>query len=448
MRSWRDSLRPVRMDRIAVVAPADRMRAVLVRLAGTGTVEFDDATPAPAPEAVLSVLPPPATGRPELLAGEAALRAHSRASTTRDEVSAIAGWAPADTVGSLSADLAAVDGAVVVLSRPRGVEIPSMLRPGGVRGSLGSLVETYGTVPYRDVDPTPVAVGAFLLMFGMMFGDVGHGALLLLIAAALAFWHRLARFRRAWPFAAGTGLAGIVFGALYGEFFGPTGVLPALWLRPLERPATLMAAAVFVGAALLAGALALGTVNRVREAGWRAALYASSGIAGVALFAGLAVVAAGWYASLVPLVVLGAVLASLGMVLIFVGFTGEGGVFEACVELFDTVLGLGSNVASFTRLAAFGLTHAALGSIVWAGARALWPRGTAGAAGAVAVFVAGNLLAFALEGLVVAVQALRLEYYELFSRVFQAQGRPFRPWRLPVITEEVSPWPHGSPASR
>jgi V/A-type H+-transporting ATPase subunit I len=322
-----------------------------------------------------------------------------------------------------------------------------MLRAGGVRGSLKSLVETYGTVPYRDVDPTPLAAAAFLLMFGMMFGDVGHGALLLLIAAALAFWPRLRRFRRAWPFAAGAGLAGMVFGALYGEFFGPTGVLPALWLRPMERPVALMVAAVFVGAVLLAGAQTLGTVNRVREAGWRAALYASSGIAGVALLVGLAVVVAGGYAGLVLPVVLGAVLASLGMVLIFVGFTGEGGVFEACVELFDTVLGLGSNVASFTRLAAFGLTHAALGWIVWEGTRALWPRGTTGVAGAAAVFVAGNLLAFALEGLVVAIQALRLEYYELFSRVFQSQGRPFRPWRLPVVTEEVAPWPRGSPAS-
>jgi V/A-type H+-transporting ATPase subunit I len=448
MPSWRESLIPVRMDRIAVVAPADRMRDVLVRVAGTGTVEFDDAAPRAAPKAVLSAAPPSTTGRPELLAGEAALRERSQASTTRDEVSALLGWAPADTVAALSERLAPVEGAVVVLPRPRGVEVPSALRTGGVRGSLTSLVETYGTVPYRDVDPTPLAAGAFLLMFGMMFGDVGHGALLLLIAVALAFWPRLARFRRAWPLAAGAGLTGIAFGVLYGEFFGPTGAVPALWLRPMERPVALMAVAVCLGGVLLAGALALGTVNRVREAGWAAALYAPSGVAGALLLLGLALVAAGWYAGVVAVAVSGAVPAALAMLLIFAGFTREGGVFEACVELFDTVLGLGSNLASFTRLAAFGLTHAALGWIVWEGTRALWPRGTAGAAGAVAVFVTGNLLAFTLEGLVVAIQALRLEYYELFSRVFQSQGRPFRPWHLPVTTEEVSPWPPGSSPSR
>jgi V/A-type H+-transporting ATPase subunit I len=98
------------------------------------------------------------------------------------------------------------------------------------------------------------------------------------------------------------------------------------------------------------------------------------------------------------------------------------------VELFDLVVRLGSNVVSFTRLAAFGLTHAALGLVVWNGARGLWQHGWAGAAGGALVFAAGTALAFSLEALVAAVQALRLEYYELFSRVFVTRGRPFRPW--------------------
>ena len=49
----------------------------------------------------------------------------------------------------------------------------------------------------------------------------------------------------------------------------------------------------------------------------------------------------------------------------------------------------------------------------------------------IALFVVGNLAAFALEALVVGVQALRLEYYELFSRIFGEQGRPFHAWYIP-----------------
>jgi V/A-type H+-transporting ATPase subunit I len=87
---------------------------------------------------------------------------------------------------------------------------------------------------------------------------------------------------------------------------------------------------------------------------------------------------------------------------------------------------------SFARLAAFGLTHAALGLVVWDGTTALWGAGGLLVVAAVALFVVGNAVAFALEGLVAGVQALRLEYYELFSRVFTAEGRPFRPWHVAV----------------
>ena len=101
-------------------------------------------------------------------------------------------------------------------------------------------------------------------------------------------------------------------------------------------------------------------------------------------------------------------------------------------EVFDALLRVGTNLVSFARLAAFGLTHAALGQIVWDGTTSLWASGGAAVLAAVAVFVGGNLLAFGLEALVAGVQALRLEYYELFSRVFSVEGRPFHPWHVPA----------------
>jgi len=128
-----------------------------------------------------------------------------------------------------------------------------------------------------------------------------------------------------------------------------------------------------------------------------------------------------------------------GLALAAAGFvTGAGGGgagwTQAAVESVDLVVRIGSNVVSFTRLAAFGLTHAALGLLVWEGTRALWQHGGVLTVAAVIVFAAGTALAVGLEALVAAVQALRLEYYELFSRIFVTQGRPFRPWRLLIVT--------------
>jgi len=138
----------------------------------------------------------------------------------------------------------------------------------------------------------------------------------------------------------------------------------------------------------------------------------------------------------------GALVAIAGLALALIGFLAEAGGgaaggFQASVELFDLVVRLGSNVVSFTRLAAFGLTHAALGLLVWESTQALWRHGGLLAMAGVAVFAVGTAVAFSLEALVAAIQALRLEYYELFSRVFVMQGRPFRPWHLPTVTEGI-----------
>jgi V/A-type H+/Na+-transporting ATPase subunit I len=227
-----------------------------------------------------------------------------------------------------------------------------------------------------------------------------------------------------------------LFGVLYGEFFGPTG-LSALWLSPLGQPVTLLLAAAGFGAVLLAGAYALGTINRWREGGWRAALYAPSGIAGCCLFLGAAAGAAGWHFHQVGWLAPGGLLALAGLGLAFAGSLAEAGrggtaITQASVELFDMVVRLGSNAVSFTRLAAFGLTHAALGLLVFEGTRALWHRGGVFAVAGVLVFAAGTALAFSLEALVAAIQALRLEYYEMFSRVFVTQGEPFQPWHVPM----------------
>jgi len=470
---WPDLPAPVRMRRVALVAPSPALRDMLVRVAASGTVEIEQAgrrqvgpgaaarrlqrsgQPAAAP--VLSPAAPDLAeldraGRYDLLAGEAQLEARAGAAVHGSGSAALAGWMPAGRLPALAAALAEIGGAVVPLPRPRGVQAPTLLTGAATRRSMSALVQTYGTVPYPDIDPTWLAWASYVLMFGMMFGDAGQGLLLVAAGVALrAGWpRRLRRFRAAWPFVTGAGVAATGFGVLYGEFFGPTGLVPAFWLNPVHSPVTLMLVAVGIGAGLLAVAYALGAANRWREGGWPAVLYAPSGIAGTAVFVGIGAVAGGWYLRTVLLAAGGGLVAATGLALAFAGFAAESGggptgIFQALIELFDLVVRLGSNVVSFARLAAFGLTHAALGMIVWAGTIALWHRGGVGAAAAVVVFAAGTALAFSLEALVAAIQALRLEYYELFSRIFVTQGRPFRPWQLPVATGAGTAAPAAGP---
>ncbi len=53
-----------------------------------------------------------------------------------------------------------------------------------------------------------------------------------------------------------------------------------------------------------------------------------------------------------------------------------------------------------------------------------------------ALFLVGNAVIFGFEALVAGIQALRLEYYELFSRVFESEGRPFVPWHVPLLSAD------------
>ena len=457
---------PIRMRRVAIVAPRTALRDALVQVADAGCVQLDagggeDGRPGSAVvhdlrerarrSAVGDVRARLATAEPDLdaleragaadlLAGEAELAEHAADAVAHGPVGGLLGWCPEPDVSALAARLAVVGAALVPLPAPRGVDPPTKLPSGtAARRSFTTLVSTYGTVPYPDVDPTFLAGAAYVLMFGMMFGDAGHGLLLLVAGFVIrAGWpRRFAGLRRMWPFVVGAGVTSTAFGVLYGEFFGPTGVLPVVWLAPLAEPIPLLAAAVGVGAVLLAGAYLLAIVNRWREGGPRNAVYASAGIAGAAVFLGLGGVAGYYLLGESLLLGLGLGFLVAGLVLAGVGFVVEAGggvtgLLQAAIELFDSVVRLGSNVVSFARLAAFGLTHAALGWLVWSGTVGLWRLGPLGVLGAVVLFVVGNALTFALEGLIAAVQALRLAFYELFSRIFVGEGRPFLPWHVPV----------------
>jgi V/A-type H+/Na+-transporting ATPase subunit I len=451
---------PVRMHRVALVAPSATLREVLVYVADAAVMQIDrdghaadGAGPAgrslraPAPQAaapLISAVAPDRqelerAGRYDLLAGEAELQGQAAAALRRSGAAALVGWIPVSRLPAIKAAVAEAGGAVVPLTPPAWSQAPTLLAERGLHHELTPLVQTYGTVPYADIDPSWLAWASYVVMFGMMFGDTGQGLLMIGAAVALRLgWPRwLRRFRTAWPFVGGAGLAATAFGLLYGEFFGPTGLVPVLWLSPLGRPVTLLLAAAGFGAFLLAGAYALGTINRWREGGWRTALYAPSGIAGSCVFLGAAAGAAGWYFHHSAWLAAGGLVALCGLALAAAGFMAEAGrggiaIMQASVELFDFVVRLGSNVVSFTRLAAFGLAHAALGLLAWEGTLALWHRGGLYVVGGILVFAAGTALAFTLETLVAAIQALRLEYYELFSRVFVGQGEQFRPWHVPV----------------
>lgn len=303
-------------------------------------------------------------------------------------------------------------------------EVPSLVRYPGWLKPFVPLVKSYGVPRYGEFDPAlPFAV-TYLLLFGAMFGDIGHGAAILLLA--LAFAWRLGQ--RAWIGVA-AGAMSMLFGFFYGSVFGYEDIVSPRWLSPLHDPIRVLTIAVTFGVGFIVFTLLVNVCNKWAAGRGGEALFDSSGLAGLAFYLG----AVGVLASLAGV----ADVAQTAWILAGLGITGvaafkwhetRAGLGERMlvtfIETLETAINLFSNTLSFMRVAAFSLNHVALALAVFTLAHGL------GMVGHGITLVLGNIVIIVLEGGIVAIQALRLMYYEGFSRFFSGDGRAFAPLRI------------------
>lgn len=351
----------------------------------------------------------------------------------KGQLAVFSGWVPRRAVAELQAVLELrFHGRYFTTSREPGPgdagKVPSLLTyPAWLRPFTG-LVRSYGVPRYGEFDPTMLFALCYILLFGAMFGDVGHGAVLLV--ASLFLRGRLAWLR--WVGMA-AGLASVCFGVLYGSVFGYETLIEPVWQSPLHDPVRMLWLAVGSGAVFISLTLLITLYNRLTARRWGDALFDGSALAGLlfylAAIGGLRSVLAGHgfglgYGALAALALI-AMAVRTGMET--AGPVGER-LVVALVESLETGVKLFANTLSFLRVAAFSLNHVALALAVFTIAAEL------GRVGQGVTVLLGNVLIIVLEGGIVAIQALRLMYYEGFSRFFSGDGIEFRPLRL--VAEE------------
>lgn len=347
----------------------------------------------------------------------------------RGGLALMTGWAPTNEARRLerALDRTLAGRYVLQLRAPTAAEcdeVPSALRYPDWLGPFAELVRTYGVPRYGEFDPTLLFAVSFVLMFGMMFGDVGQGALIALAGFALP--RKVRRFR---PLLVAAGVASVGFGFLYGSVFGIETLIAPLWLSPLHDPVRMLLAAVYWGMGFILVTQLILVVNRLASGRLAAALFDAGGVAGIVLYLGAAWGLHGWFTRAAfgtwPGLLCAAGLAS---VLAFNWRASRGPLGErllgVIIEGFESLLGFFANTLSFMRVAAFSINHGALALAVFAIADNF------GHTGKVISLVLGNLIILVLEGAIVAIQVLRLEYYEGFSRFFSGSGRAFTPLTL------------------
>ncbi len=322
------------------------------------------------------------------------------------------------------------------------VKPPTMLNNNWFSKPFELIVKLYGLPSYQEIDPTPFLSITFCLMFGIMFGDIGQGFVYFLAGLLLA---------KKIPEASGVltrlGLSSMIFGVVYGSIFGLEDIE---WLKnialvhggPLNTNniMPILIAGVAFGVAVLTVSFLLGIINALRRHDIESAFFGKNGIAGYIFFMGLICTVLA-IMNVIPVSFIVPVLMMITMLVIMVFkepithliegvrplISGDKGSYyiESGFEGVETILSTLSNSISFIRVGAFALNHAGL-FMAFKVMAEMVPSGIP----EFIILLLGNILILVLEGLVVFIQGLRLQYYEMFSKYFGGDGIAYEPIKI------------------
>lgn len=372
----------------------------------------------------------------------------------------LTGWVPTDAVPMLDGRLRHITRGrcAIETTAPENLpeeQIPVLLRHSRLLRPFEMLVTAYGLPKYQELVPTLFVALSYVLMFGMMFGDVGHGALLGTGGLIAHFAGRTAKIRDLGILLLFGGLSSMAFGFVYGSCFGLAQFKPyALWHDPLEGdPLRLMYSAIGIGVVMISLGLMLNVINRFRRGDVIGGFLDKFGVVGVLFYWGTLALITKYAAIQSRGLVNLAIVLFLGLPIVGwalkepieyfltcrAGHPIEpgGGLFAAITEslvgAFEGVLSYLASTISFVRLAAYAMSHAALLVAAFMMAAEVKHLSIGGSVLSVLVIILGNLVAIILEGIIASVQALRLEYYEFFGKFFSGGGQAFTPFRLTAL---------------
>ena len=361
----------------------------------------------------------------------------------------LAGWIPAREEKKFQTALDAIDAIEYSIESAEGDTHhtpPVTLRNARTFRPFEYFVDMYGLPRYNEIDPTAFVAITFTLLFGIMFGDLGQGILVAVIGWAMWHFKQMPIGRILLP----CGISSAVFGLVYGSVFGFEHVLDPMYKalfgleeKPIEVMNSAMATniilfAVVIGLTLIMLAMMLNIYSGFKQRNYESAVFGPNGIAGLVFYGSLVL---GFGCQLLfdvhvlnlPYVLL---LIVLPLVVIFFReplgklMAGEKDwkpekwgefIIQNFFEEFEILLSYVSNTMSFLRVAAFVLVHAGMMMAVFAIAELFGPLGFT-----IAVII-GNALVMGMEALLVSIQVMRLEFYEMFSRYYVGDGRAFQP---------------------
>jgi len=362
----------------------------------------------------------------------------------------IEGWLPANRIPELQQELSKVsDGHCVVQDwSKRGS--PTLLRNPRGTGLFERLTLGFGTPTSSEIDPTVLWTVTYPLFFGLMFGDVGHGLLVLVVSAMLFYAKKRGTRYPDQSFGGlgslfnmildGSGLlmlggaAAIVFGLLYGTFMGSeqwfvelTKLPSPLWFNPFKQPTKLLKVSIIIGIAHVSSGLILDIVNKVRNREYDELLAGPGLWLWFYLTFGYLILAHGFRLISYVLSNLPVVLAMLGIpaVLMLAAKIRIEGPFEGVGHWMESMFASISHTISYIRIMAMKMIHDVF-SILFLGILFATPIYV----GAPIFAMLTIIMILVLEAAFVFLQDLRLHWVEWFLKFYSGSGIAFKPFGI------------------
>jgi len=354
---------------------------------------------------------------------------------------AFVGWMAESDAKSLEEEIASDELAVFTRYGETADAPPIRLKNPPIIRQFEFFTRLYGLPVYGEIDPTPLLAVTYTLLFGLMFGDIGHGFTL----ALLGLYIHYAMRKPLGGILMVVGVSAMVFGFLYGSIFGFEDILPALWRRPMTDIAGTLLFAVGVGVGLIVLSMCLHMYNAAKKREFGEVLFGANGVAGLLFYSAVLwlvyrafISGRGFTMPIVWLATLPLVLVTFKRPLMrFIehrpgknaqthdpdpdGKTEGLGmsIFNTIIGLFEILLAYATNTISFVRVGAFAISHAGMMHVVLQ-----LSQGAANSHNLI-ILILGNVVVMAIEGLLVGIQVLRLDFYEIFSRFYTGGGRGF-----------------------
>lgn len=308
-------------------------------------------------------------------------------------------------------------------------EVPILLKNNSFVSPFEIMTEMYSMPRYNEIDPTPFFAPFYFIFAGIMVGDFGYGLLVFLgTLFALKKFNLTDKKRRFIKFFNYLSISTIIFGLIFGSFFGGIIELPSL-IDPAEDSTLLVIISLILGGIHIFFALGIKAYMNIRDGKPKDALY-DVGFWYMAVLGAIGFILSKF---LQPVEAFGKVFLVV-MLLGMVGIVATGGREEKSTgakigwgvySLYGITSYLGDFV-SYLRLMALVLSGSFLGLAINMIAGMLFESNILGKLFAIVIFVVFQLFNAFLSYLSAYVHTARLTYVEMFNKFYEGGGIPFK----------------------